>query len=113
MMNKSDWEIPGPPLRGTLSPPATSIWAVSAELFDLEQYILDLLFSCCFIPLPAATHNVDDVISKLAGIVGSKVVSAALDEQQLALKLGLQLLERVQVGGNVLADSSMRASTWA
>lgn len=25
MMNKSDCEIPGPPLRGTLSPPATSI----------------------------------------------------------------------------------------
>ncbi len=96
IMNRSDWVMPGPPFRGTLSPPATSI--------------------CCELRPNAPqlgearnTHNVDDVVGELARVVGCEVVTAALDKQELGVKLGLQLLEGVEVCRNVLADRGVRA----
>jgi hypothetical protein len=51
-------EIPGPPLRGTLSPPLTSIYRFEISQVSLNRH-----------PMPLATHDVDDVVSQLSRIV--------------------------------------------
>ena len=70
---------PGPPLRGTLSPPATSITKI------------------CRSTSAAAEDR-------------GEVVAAALHQRQLHRRVGgLELLDGVEVGGDVVADRGVRA----
>ena len=71
--------IPGPPFRGTLSPPG-----------DVD--------------------DVDGVVDELAAELRRQVVAAALDEQELGANVGHELLERVEVVADVLADGRVRTA---
>jgi len=60
-----------------------------------------------------AARNVDDVddeVGQLARVVGGQIVAAALDQQQVRGELGLQALQRQQVGADVLAHGGVRAA---
>lgn len=45
------------------------------------------------------------------GILTREVVATTFDKEHLAAKLGLKLLKRAQIGGNVFADCSMWTAT--
>ena len=75
--------------------------------------------SLCVMPGPAlardlvAAGDVDDVdrvVDELAAVLRGEVVAAALDEQQLGRDVAHQLLERVEVLADVLADRGVRAA---
>jgi hypothetical protein len=108
--------MPGPPLRGILSPPETSIWAdpgVSHNLVHAGRRtddVNDLVGqeSAMEESRPAGTH----VICKLARVVCSQVVSSTLDEEQVTRVRRLQILKCPNVGADVFADGSMRAAAW-
>src|SRR5262249_5443351 len=88
MTSRSDRVTPGPPLRGTLSPPARPR------------------------PLapPRRVDAVDRRIHELGAEARRQVVAAALDEQQLhARKPRRQQIERLEIGRRVLADRRVRA----
>lgn len=65
--------------------------------------------------IPARDINhIDDEIGQLARVVGRQVIAAGLDEEQIRAggRVGgaVQRLERLQVGGDVLAHGGVRAA---
>ena len=78
--SRSDVVTPGPPLRGTLSPPDTSSTKI------------------CRSARPRLKRR-------------GQVVAAALDQDQIQrVELRFQVLHRVEVGGDVVADGGVRAA---
>lgn len=59
----------------------------------------------------AHVNDVDDEVGQLATVVGSKVVAAALDQQQFRLEFAMQILQRRQICRNILTYRGMRAAT--
>lgn len=55
--------------------------------------------------------HVDDEVGQLARVVGSQVVAAGLDQEQVRLELALQGLQGQQVGADVLAHGGVRAAS--
>lgn len=65
------------------------------------------------LPLPPqpAARLLKTAQNPIQSLLTSQIISTALHKQQLGLKNGLQLLERVHVGGDVFPDGGVRAST--
>lgn len=59
----------------------------------------------------ADIDDIDDVVSKLATVICSQVVTARLDEQQFSVELAVQVGEGGEVGGDVFSDGSMGAAS--
>jgi hypothetical protein len=59
---------------------------------------------------PSHINNIDDVVRELARVVGGEVVASGLDEEEVGLKLLLELLQGEQVCADVLADGRVRAA---
>jgi hypothetical protein len=53
------------------------------------------------------SYNVYDKVRQLPGVVCSEIVAATLDQEQLGVKLAVQVLESLQVCADVLADWSL------
>lgn len=98
--SKSDCEIPGPPLRGILSPPYPSYSQQRSK--KTEQQAVGSAHR--------DVDDIDDIVRELARVIGGEVVTAALDEQELAAILRLERLERTHVRADVLADRGVRAA---
>ena len=101
--SKSDCEIPGPPLRGILSPPYKRGCIPSAPSAS------GVALSSVWLYTYRDVDDIDDIVRELTRVVGSEVVAAALDEEHLALVLCLERLERAHVRADVLADRGVRA----
>ena len=54
--------------------------------------------------------HVDDEVGQLAAVVGRQVVAARLDQQQVGGEAGVQRLQRLQIGADVLAHRRVRAA---
>ena len=101
MISKSLWVMPGPPLRGILSPPAVQIdfW------IEDEWRVLNV---------STLTGNVDDVndeIGQLSGEVGRQVVSAGFQQDEIGLKSARQLAHFFDVLRVILADGGVWTPT--
>jgi hypothetical protein len=59
---------------------------------------------------PAHINHIDDIIRQLSRIVRREIITSTLYKQELAAELGLERLECSGVGGDVLADSGVRAA---
>ena len=55
-------------------------------------------------------NHIDDKVGQLARVVRSEVITAGLDEEEIGGELPLQVLQREQVGTDVLADGGVRAA---
>lgn len=55
-------------------------------------------------------NHVDDEIRQLARVVGSQVITAGLDQQQVRRELLLQLLQREEVRADVFAHCRVRTT---
>ena len=56
-------------------------------------------------------NHIDDEICQLPTIIRSEIISSAFNQQQIRCKLAMQLLERKQVGRDVLTNSCMWAAS--
>ena len=98
----SDCVMPGPPLRGTLSPPATSA-----------------KHRCGLAAVPAGgaggrgwqcgwrTNHVHGVVGQLRGEVSCEIISTRLAQQEVRPHMHRELLQRGEIGRDVLANGSM------
>lgn len=55
-------------------------------------------------------NHVDDEVGELARVVGSEVIAAGLDEQEVCLELALEGLQGEKVGADVFADGGVGAA---
>lgn len=67
-------------------------------------------FSGHLVPTSDVNH-IDDEVGQLAAVVRSEIVSAALDQEQIRLELGVQALQGEKVGADVLTDGGVGAAT--
>src|SRR3954451_17180646 len=54
--------------------------------------------------------DINDIIGQFPRVVGSQIVAAALDEQEVAAELGLERLQGAEVGGDVFPYGGVRAA---
>ena len=80
-------------------------------LIDDEQVALGEAGAAFAGDFVAASHvdHLDRVIGEFAAEAGSEVVASRFEEKHLGLVKTLKVLERLEVGGNVLADRCVRA----
>src|SRR5579885_1009514 len=83
------------------------------RLVDDEQIALRDARAAFARDFVAAGHgdDVDRVVYELLAELRGEVVSPALEEEQLGALVELQLLERVEVVADVLADGAVRAAS--
>ena len=55
-------------------------------------------------------NNIDAEVSQFATEVSGEIVATRLDQKQISLKSGMELLQRKKIGGNVLAYCCVRAA---
>lgn len=58
----------------------------------------------------ADVDDVDDVIGEFTGVVSGEVVAPGLDEEEVGVELGVEVLEGGEVGRDVLADGGVGAA---
>ncbi len=96
MTRRSDWDTPGPPFLGILSPPCRQVkcGAHFSRGPHTHRHI----------------YHIDNIICQLPRIVRRQIVAPALDEEDLAAELCLEGFQRTHVGGDVFADGGVRTA---
>lgn len=91
-INRSDCVIPGPPLRGILSPPETSISQVS--LINIQRQGIG----------DRGNYDVNDIIGEFTRVVCCEIVTARFNEEDLCFKESLQVLQDMKIGRNIFSN---------
>lgn len=60
---------------------------------------------------PGDVDDLDGVIGEFAAVAGGEVVATGFDEEEVGVELALEFLEGEEVGGDVVADGGVGATT--
>ena len=90
--NRSDWDIPGPPFRGILSPPCEN--TITVNSFEREHAYWNV-------------NYINNIICKFTRVIRREIVAATFNEEHLTIKFSLKRLQGPQIGRNVFANSGM------